>query len=50
MAYPGGFDVDWVISNNDLRSDAAVAVLHKSKKIGLYRVRQVGMDSLSSLC
>jgi hypothetical protein len=47
MAYPGEFVVDWFISNNDLRCDAAVAVLHKSKKIGLYRVKQVGRYSMT---
>jgi hypothetical protein len=47
MAYAGEFVVDWFISDSDLRSDAAVAVLHKSKKIGLYRVKQVGRDSMT---
>ncbi len=47
MAYLDAFVVDWFISNDELRSDAAVAVLHKSRKIGLYRVKQVGMDSMT---
>ena len=47
MAHPGEFVVDWFLSDNDLRSDAAVAVLHKSRKIGLYRVRQLGMDCMT---
>ncbi len=47
MAYLDEFVVDWFMSNDDLRSDAAVAVLHKSKKIGLYRVKQVGTDSMT---
>jgi hypothetical protein len=47
MAHSGEFVVDWFISTDDLRSDAAVAVLHKSKKIGLYRVKEVGRDSMT---
>ncbi|HYP68404.1 MAG TPA: hypothetical protein VEP67_09170, partial [Thiobacillaceae bacterium] len=47
MAYAGEFVVDWFISDTDLRSDAAVAVRHKSKKIGLYRVKEVGRDFMT---
>jgi hypothetical protein len=47
MAYAGDFVVDWFISDHDLRADAAVAVRHKSKKVGLYRVKQVGRDAMT---
>jgi hypothetical protein len=46
MAQLGEFVVDWFISDCDLRSDAAVAVRHKAKKIGLYRVTQLGTGSM----
>ena len=47
MAYAGDFVVDWFISDSVLRTDAAVAVRHKSKKIGLYRVKEVGRYSMT---
>ena len=47
MTYAGDFVVDWFISTDDLRADAAVAVRHKSKKIGLYRVKEVGQACMT---
>jgi hypothetical protein len=38
---------DWYMPNNDLRTDATVAVEHKSKKVGLYRVKGVGRGTMT---
>ncbi|MGA7180891.1 MAG: hypothetical protein WBX11_15085 [Thiobacillaceae bacterium] len=38
---------DWFMPNDDLRSDAIVAVAHKSKKIGLYKVKGVGNGTMT---
>jgi hypothetical protein len=38
---------DWFMPNDDLRTDATVAVAHKSKKVGLYRVKGVGRGTMT---
>jgi hypothetical protein len=38
---------DWFMPDNDLRTDAAVAVAHQSRMVGLYRVKGVGKDTMT---
>ena len=38
---------DWFMPRNDLRTDAMVAVAHKSRKVGLYRVKDVGRGTMT---
>ena len=38
---------DWFMPSDDVRTDAIVAVAYKSKKVGLYRVKDVGRGSMT---
>ena len=38
---------DWFMPRNNLPTDAMVAVAHKSRKVGLYRVKDVGRGTMT---
>ncbi|MGA7180505.1 MAG: hypothetical protein WBX11_13075 [Thiobacillaceae bacterium] len=38
---------DWFMPSSDLRADALVAVAHKSKDVGVYRVKDVGCGTMT---
>jgi len=43
----GDYIADWFMPNDELRTDAIVAVAHRSKKVGLYKVKGVGRGTMT---